>query len=836
MNISVNWLRDLVPSLEGTAEELAHRLSMTAVTVDHLEPVGVDLDDVVVARVTRVRAHPDADRLTLCRVDVGSDERDVVCGAPHVSEGVMYPYVPPGGTLPGGLEIESRKIRGQLSHGMLCSERELGLGRDHRGIMALGPGLVPGAPLARAMGLPDTRFELDLTANRIDLASHVGVARELAMHGVTDIELTPFGDARWEPDWIGGEEAATAGGFTVAIDAPERCYRYLGAIVRGVRVGPSPPWLVARLHAIGQRPINNVVDATNYVLHELNQPLHAFDLDRLAGSELRVRAAREDERLVTLDGETRVLSPEVTVIADLDRAVALAGVMGGQDTEVTTGTRDVFIECAAFDSGHTRRTARRTALMTDASYRFERGIDAAGLESALVRCVELILDLSGGAADPVGIRVGAPPPMPRALTLRPSRVKRLLGLRLPAAQITNLLRPIGFEPVEQSGAESSDGNLAIAVPTWRGDVIEEVDLIEEVARRYGFDSFPEEERWIRPSTVPGDAAWDRADRVRELLSARGLLECRSSTLVPERLAASRGVSLLDPLSAEETHLRPAMVPVLLRRLEHNLSRGRANVRLYEIGSVFRSVARPRIGASNGGGATEGRNGSEHGIAEELRVGVVLTGLEHPRHWSRAPRSLDRWDLVGLAGEIAERLCGGRLDSVDPGDDGTRDDGADAAWWSDEGWVAEDRYRMVVDGRTVGIAGRVRADAYDAQRHSDVVFAAEFRLDAVRVGETIVYQPVSNYPAVLRDVAVAIPPAVAAADIEAAIREAGPDWLERLVLFDVYEGEAVQTGRSLAWSLVFRAPDRTLTDGEVDAAMQRIFAKLEERFDVRIRTS
>ncbi|MFC1531609.1 YtpR family tRNA-binding protein, partial [Gemmatimonadota bacterium] len=322
MDISVNWLRALASSIESSPDELAVALSSRAVPVDRVDLVGDGLDDVVVARVLEVGRHPDADRLSLCRVDAGAGEVfDVVCGAPNVVKNALYPFIPAGGTLPGGFRIERRKIRGQISNGMLCSEKELGLGRDTAGIMRLAADYEPGESLVQALGLPDARLEVDLTPNRVDLACHVGVARELAPGGVRDVSLPPFGGPSWTPVWESGGRSATAGGVGVTIEDPDRCVRYLAAIVRGVAVGPSPEWLQARLRAVGSRPINNVVDSTNYVLLELNQPLHAFDLERIAGPEIRVRAAR-DELHTTLDGTEHQLGRDVTVIADSERPVA----------------------------------------------------------------------------------------------------------------------------------------------------------------------------------------------------------------------------------------------------------------------------------------------------------------------------------------------------------------------------------------------------------------------------------------------------------------------------------------------------------------------------------
>jgi len=818
MRVSVRWLRDLVPGLEGGAQELADRLSMAATGVEEILEVGGGLDGIVVARVLEVEPHPDADRLSLCRVDAGGEPVEVVCGAPVIEAGALYPFVAPGRSLPDGLVIEERAIRGVTSHGMLCSERELGLGGDASGILRLPDGLEPGQDLAEALGLPDESLDLEITPNRVDLACHLGVARELAAEQGLEARLPRLGGPGWEPAWSDGEGEASAAGVTVRIEDPERCGRYLGAVVRGVRVGPSPAWLQGRLRAVGARPINNVVDATNYVLREMNQPLHAFDLGTLRGAEIRVRAAGKGERLVTLDGKERKLGPEATVIADAEGPVALAGVMGGEASEVTDGTTDLFLECAWFDPTHTRHTARSVDLSTDASYRFERGVDRRAAEAALARCVELVLATAGGTADEGAVRVG-PLPGPRTgLPLRPSRVRQVLGLDLDADRIAALLAPLGFERTDEGGSAETPTFL---VPGWReGDVTREADLVEEVARRHGYEAFPSELRRVRPSAVPADPAFARSDLVRRVFVARGFLEARSSSLVSRAEAdPERPLGLLHPLSAEEGYLRGALVPVLLRRLEHNFARGERDVRLYEIGTAFRR----REDA-----------GGEVPAEESLRAGAVLTGRRRPEHWSEAVPDVDVWDLKGLAEAVAVALFGARLV---PAAGRAGSDAAGAEVFGSRAWLGAERFVLEGEEGPVGIAGRVRPEAVDAPPWAGPVWALEFRLEAVRVEDRRAYAPVSPYPAVPRDLALLVPEGVEAAEVGAAAREAGPEWLEDVRLFDVYEGEGLAPGhRSLAFRFRFRAPDRTLEEAEVEKALEGITRRLEERFDARVRSS
>ena len=821
MNVSLNWLRALASGLDEPPAELARRLSLQAVAVDLVEPLGEELAGVLVGRVVSVDEHPDADRLVLCRVDAGgAEELDVVCGAPNVVEGARYPYVPPGETLPGGFEISKRKIRGVVSHGMLCSEKELGLGRDAAGIMRLSDDLEPGTPLGSALELPDTRFVLDVTPNRVDLACHVGVARELAPRGVDDIDLPGFG-ASWSPDWNDGTDSASASGVRVTIEDFDRCFRYLGAVLRGVKIGPSPEWLRARLRAAGARPVNNVVDATNYVLLELGQPLHAFDLDRLEGPEIRVRAANQGETLTTLDGTEHELDPSMTVIADARRPVALAGVMGGEESEVTDASTDLLIECAAFDPAATRRTAAAAGLGTDASYRFERGVDEAGLELALGRCVELILATAGGEAAPAAIRTGRPAPAPVEVTVRAGRVRKVLGLRLSPEQMAELLRPLGFEATMAHG-QGSEAVLEVRVPTWRTDVTREVDVIEEIARRYGYERFPRESRAIRPSNVPADETWARRRAVRKLLEGRGLYEARGLPMVPEERTRPDHVRLLNPLSATESVLRTDLVPPLLDRVAHNFAEGRRDVRLYEIGTVF--------------GRDEERRGPEgrEDFLEEVRVAVALTGGRRPEHWSGATEDVDLWELRGLAEQVVERLLpAAELRPVKAG--ALPEAGFGRPGFGVAGWLAEDAFAIFDRDELLGVAGRVRPDALDSPPWAGDVFAMEIRLDAVTIGRTPRHEPRPAYPAVTRDLALLVERDVAAGTIEDAVRAAEPEELVGLRPFDVYEDEELGRGRrSIAWRLVFRAADRTLTDAEVDEQVGRIVSHLTEELDVRVR--
>jgi phenylalanyl-tRNA synthetase beta chain len=799
MNISYRWIRALAPSVTETPRELADRLGMLGAPVDELTDLGAGLGEVVIARVESVRPHPNADRLRVCEVAAGGAAVQVVCGAPNVEAGRYYPFAPVGATLPGGMTIGKAKLRGETSEGMLCSARELGLGRDHAGLMTLRGEWEPGTPLREQLGLDDARLLIDVTANRPDLLSHLGVARELAPGGAEAIRLEPFA-ADGEPrlELRTADREAEAQGVRVRIEDPVGCPRYTAAVIRGVRVEPSPEWLATRLRAIGLRPINNVVDATNYVLFELGQPLHAFDLDTLEGREIRVREAAAGETIRTLDGLDRPLDREMLVIADARRPVAIAGVMGGEETEVSAGTTSVLLECARFDERRVRKTARKLGLSTDASYRFERGVDPDGQPRALRRVVDLILAVAGGAADAVGLDVHALPAERCVLVVRPARVERVLGVPLTGARIAELLRPIGFAVEEEEG-----GALRVEVPGYRPDVRREIDVIEEVARRHGYDAFPEELRAYRPGTVPEDDSVALHDRLHRLLEGRGFLEARTAGFAP---AADGRVPLLNPLSAEESHLRDALVPGLLRRLEHNWAHGVRHVRLHEIGAVF-------LPASGGGLP-----------GEEVRLAAVFTGARRPPHWTGEPGEWDVWDLKALLGELVGVLG---LEVGAAAADGALDA------------LTEPAERLALrdgDGRVVGGGGRVAARAVDAPAWAGPVWVLEVGLPASLPAKAAVrYLPIPEFPAVERDLALLVPAGVAAAAVEQAIRESAGELLERVWPFDLYVGEGIPEGaRSLAWRLRFRRADRTLTDEEVDAAVAVVLATLRDRLDVHRR--
>ncbi|NIN73294.1 MAG: phenylalanine--tRNA ligase subunit beta [Gemmatimonadetes bacterium] len=796
MNVSYRWLKELAPTIEDSATELAERLTYTAVPVDDVVWLGEELGELVIGKVLSVAEHPNADKLVICKVDIGRDEPvQVVTGAPVVVEGGFYPYVGAGQTLPGGLLIKKRKMRGEPSEGMLCSERELGIGRDAAGIMQLHGEFEAGQPLLQALELDDYRLDVDVTPNRPDLLGHWGVARELAPGGNADLRLPDFpGQVRCSSSTATAKNEGVTAGVTVRIEDPEGCPRYMGAVIRGVTIGPSPEWLGNRLRAIGQQPINNVVDATNYVLHELNQPLHAFDLATLSGPAVVIRRAQEGERLRTLDGNDRVLDPEMLVIADAEVPTAMAGLMGGEATEVTDNTRDLFLECAYFEPRRVRRAAKGLALDTDASFRFQRGIDPDGLPRAMQRLIELILTLAGGSLDGDVVDVNPRPSAPSTVTLRPARVGHLLGVELDPGTIKGCLEPIGFQV-----GEGDAGSLEVEVPTWRPDIEREVDLIEEVARRHGYDRFPAAMRTFRPTAVREDEYVESFRRLREVMIGLGFLEAKTTPFVPE---GEGEVRLLNPLSEPEDHLRADLLTGLIHRVEHNLARGQRDIRLFELGTAFGAAAGPVP-------------------TESIRIAATWTGGRAPSHWLAEANDWDVWDLKWILGTIASLATPGA--DVRPADSSEHSAGLEEA-------LAV----IAPDGRTLGRAGRLPAARVDAPPWAGDVWALEVEVTPRRPA-TVAYSALPVHPAVERDLALLVEKQIATAEVGAVIRETGPTTLESLSVFDVYEGENLPQGtRSVAWRLRFRAADRTLTDEEVDQALGKITSALQEKLNVAVR--
>ncbi len=815
MRVSWSWLHELAPGIPGTPADAMERLAGRGAPVEAVEDPADGLRDIVVGRVLEAHPHPNADRLTLCRVLGAAGEVQVICGAPNVRAGALYPFAPVGAVLPGDFRIGKRKIRGELSQGMLCSERELGLGEDHDGIMRLPDAHEVGAPFAAAVGLDDLCLDIEVTPNRGDLLSHLGVARELHPEGQGALRLPPPGGiAVATPDFARGEEEAQAGGVRICIEDADLCTRYLGMAIRGVTVAPSPLWLANRLRAVGVRPINNIVDATNHVMLELGQPLHAFDLGRLADATVIVGPARPGEGLRTLDGQERTLAPAMLTIRDARGPVAIAGVMGGENSEVTAATRDVLLECALFEPKQVRATRRSLALSTDASYRFERGVDPTLMETALARAAALIAELGGGAPDAQAIDVHPAPWRAPVVALRPARVERVLGVPLSAAAIVDLLAPLGYEVVRRE-----ESAIHFAIPGHRShDTLREVDLIEEVARAHGYDAFPATLAPFRPGTVADDPLFALEDRLRARLAADGLSEAQTPALGP---ASSGDVALLNPMSVEEGHLRRDRLTGLISHLERNLARGVPDVRLFELGTAFAPAPDP-----------------SQPPLESARLAVVLHGRRAPLQWAEEPGCFDLYDIAHTLERIAEVAWpGGGVamaaapitmpddDAAGPGETGTE------PYLPGRFFELRDRR-----GRVVGRGGEICPAQMDLPPWAGAVVGAEVTLPSAPGDPApVTARDLPDQPASERDIAFLLSSETAAGNLLQAVRRGGGHLLEEATIFDLYRGSDLpEAMRSVTIRLRFRARGRTLTDREVDKSLQKLLRKVKEATGVEPR--
>ncbi|MDQ8162161.1 MAG: phenylalanine--tRNA ligase subunit beta [Gemmatimonadota bacterium] len=813
MIVSHEWIKQFVPH-DRSAQDVGDALSRHCVTLDNIARLGADLASFVVAQVVEAGRHPNSDHLWVTKVDDGSGTLlDVVCGAPNVVAGAKYPFARSGTIMPGGLKIEKRKIRGETSNGMLCSSRELGLGQEHDGILTLDTDVAPGTPLLEVLPSADARIDLDVLPNRPDLLSHLGVAREVsAILGVpmharpADIAAVPH-----EVPVHTGTAQVSGAGVSVRIDDALACPRYVAAVIRGVRVGPSPDWLRGRLESIGQRSISNVVDATNYVLHGLGQPVHAFDLATLAGGGIVVRPTGYGESLVTLDGVARSLTAGTTVICDGVRPVALAGVMGGLDTEVTDATTDVLLEVAVFEPRFVRRVRRAVNLSTDASYRFERGVDAGDTLDVARTAAALIVQVAGG--DVVALLDVGESVAPRAsVTLRPSRLARVLGVAVPPAELRDRLESLGCAVTEDAHG------LLVTPPSWRHDLLLEVDLIEEVARLVGFDALPDELRPFRPGTAPDHPLHLAGRRVRDLLVGMGLAETRPMPFTAT--GDEHTPRVRNPLADDEPFLRASVLDTLARRAEYNLSRMQGDLRLFEIGNVF---------LPSGGSLPQ----------EEVHVGALLMGARRPAHFTEPqPPAFDIWDAKAMAERMLAVAFPGRAATLSPG-------------------VAPTVWVLTVEGEgKVGTVGNVALDrpvwagaAFGIKIRLGVMSSADVSAPrqnahaggaAVREASAssgIRFTPLPTTPAAEIDVALLVPDGIEAARVEQLLRSAGGDLLERVALFDEFRGAGVPEGqRSLGWRLTFRHPERTLRDKEIEGRRARLLDILDKELGIRPRAT
>ncbi|MBU6400692.1 MAG: phenylalanine--tRNA ligase subunit beta [Verrucomicrobia bacterium] len=828
MKVTLNWLKEYV-AFDGSPEQLADRLTMLGLEVEGARKLGGEFDGIVVAQVLTCDPHPNADKLSLCRVNDGRGERQIVCGAKNFKVGDKVPLILPGATLPAKpgeapLTIKVGRIRGVESHGMLCSPRELGLAAEGDGLLILPADAQVGQPFAEHLGRAgsDTVYDLEITPNRPDLNSVIGIAREIA--AVTG-EALRVPEASLPPSAFRVDDLVA-----VRLEDPERCPRYTARVVRGVKVGPSPDWLRVALEKVGLRSINNVVDVTNYVMLETGQPLHAFDYHRVAKGTggkptLVVRRARAGEKFVTLDGLERGLAEEMLLIADEQKGIALAGVMGGQNTEINERTTDVLLESAYFQPTNIRRTAKTLGLRTDASYRFERGADVGICDWASRRCVELILQVAGGqAAD--GIVDTYPRPVePREITLRHAKVNQMLGLALRPEEIEYHLGQLGLKvsgrvarPVE--AAPEAPPSVTVRVPSFRVDLKREIDLIEEVARLHGVERIPATPPRGAVGANAYDAVHDQLTEARRLLAGLGLGEAQGQTLVSKADCKAAGaglVALANPLSADMDVLRPSLLPGLLAALRHNARHQITEVALFEIGRVFSQApeAGPARRADKAGGPPR----------EARRLAIALTGRRQPLFWNGTEREakFDWYDLRGLLEEFLDQFGLRGVTFVRAAEASAIYAESAAVQLGGKLWLGE-----------LGQLSPLVARDYDLRQP---VMLAELDFDQLlaRRNPAKAFKPLPVFPGVRRDLAMMVPEATTHEAVLQAVRQAKAPHLEAVELFDVFRGQNLPAGRkSVAYAFTYRHGERTLTDAEVNAAHEKIVAELKQRLQAVVR--
>ncbi|HEU5468875.1 MAG TPA: phenylalanine--tRNA ligase subunit beta [Steroidobacteraceae bacterium] len=791
MRISFAWLSEWVNAGLDPAE-LAARLTMSGLEVESIEPAAGDFTGVVVGEVLSVERHPGADKLTVCQVaGGGSSMLQVVCGAPNVRAGMKAPLALEGAKLAGGDVIRRARLRGVESSGMLCSARELGLSEEHEGIVELPDELVTGSPLRDALALDDTILTLAVTPNRGDVLSVQGVAREVA--AITARKLAPPGLEPVPP--------VTREKFAVRLEAPSGCPRFAGRVIRGVNPSARTPlWMRERLRRAGLRPIRPVVDVTNYVMLELGQPLHAYDLRRLT-SHVEVRKARPGEQLALLDGREVALDADTLVIADGAGPVGIAGVMGGEKSGIAADTADVFLEGAFFPPDTVAGVARRFGLVTDAAQRFERGVDPRGQERAVERASELLLAIAGGRPGPT-VLTQDEEALPRrpGVTLRPERVASLLGAQIPRAEIEDILRRLGMQ------VAGAGDVLGVIPPSWRFDIAIEQDLIEEVGRIHGFDNIPRSDAKMPQRPQPATERAVTRERLRLLLADRGYQEVITYSFVDPRFQRrmfprESALVLANPLSTELSAMRVSLWPGLVDTLRFNQRRQQGRVRIFEVGTRFEMEG--------------GR------LVETQGIAGLVTGAALPEQWGAENRAVDFYDLksdvealFAMTGrQSAISYVGASHDCLHPG-----------------------RSAAIHDGKTrVGWIGQLQPELARALDLRDAPFVFELGIDPSFRSEVPVFREISKFPAIRRDLAVVVDETVTLDELKESVNLAAKGLLRELAVFDVYRGKGVEPGRkSIALGLILQETSRTLTDEEADAVVAAVIGRVKGDLKAGIR--
>jgi phenylalanyl-tRNA synthetase beta chain len=804
MRVSYNWLKEYV-DIPVSPEELAEKMTMSGVAVENIEYPGKGLDKIVTGLIEKISAHPDADKLVICQINIGTETLQVVTGAPNVKEGQIIILALVGAVLPGG-KITKAKLRGVESYGMLCSAQELGLDpknfpvEQQEGVLVFGSETQLGMDVRDLLGLNDVILELELTPNRADCLSMVGVAREVAAVLGTQLKL-PIIEAKETDENIDGK-------VTVDIKNPELCGRYVGRLIRNIKIGPSPVWMQQRLQAAGIRPISNIVDVTNYVLMELGQPLHAFDYDKLAGRAIIVRKAEAGEKMYSLDDVERELTSEMLIIGDAHKAVAIAGVMGGVDTEITDGTTSVLIESAYFNPPGIHRTSKKLALRSESSMRFEKGIDISGCLTAATRACQLIDEMRAGVTVKGAVDNFPAPKNNPVIKLRTDRVNLIVGTEIPVTQIKEIIVRLGF------GVKNDGNDLLVEIPTRRGDIEVEIDLIEEVARLFGYNNIP--------TTLPEGASTEGrkthsqvvTGEVIDVMTRCGLTEIVTISFMnpkvfdmlnmPQDDIQRQAVTVQNPLSEEQRVLRTTTIHGILDIMSRNVSRKNKDLAFFEVGRIFTTVEGEKL------------------PKETLTLGAGVVGSTISG-WQTKAKGMDFYYLKGVLETLFDNLNINNYTILADPTNSSLHPGRTA--------------RIELGGQNIGYIGEVHPSVAENYRLSERIYCLQVNLEEVikAAGNIKKYSQLPKYPAVERDMAIVVSTDTESVEVNRIIKDNAGSLLESINLFDVYQGGQIKEGyKSMAFALRFQASDKTLTDEEVNTIHEKIQQALKDELQAELR--
>ncbi len=800
MKISLKWLNDYIDLSGISVDDICDKLSFAGLEIEEVIDHAKQFENFVVGYVKERKKHPNADKLSVCIVSDGTQDFNVVCGAPNVDAGQKIPFAKVGAVIPtNGMKLEKAKIRGEVSFGMICSERELGISDNHEGIMVLDSSAKEGTPLAEFLGMNDVVLDVAITPNRADALSHIGIARDLSA-----IYNKPL---KYPEIELKESTKKSSDAASIEILDEVNCPRYVGKVIMNVEIKESPEWMKRKLKSVGLRPISNVVDVSNYVLYEIGQPLHTFDLDNVADKKIIVRQANDKEKFVTLDSKERILSSSDLMICDGQKPVAIAGVMGGENSEITNATKNILIESAHFNPSSVRKTAKKLGLQTDASYRFERGSDPNVTVWTARRAAQLIQQTAGGEVYSGEIDVCPKPIVNKTTSVRFDRIQKVLGYKVENNEVRGILTRLGFEILLENEKE-----LSLKIPTYRHDIEREIDIIEEVARIYGYEKIPD----VSKISVVLEPKVDQSafnDKVRETLNSLGFFEIMTNSLLKDDVALKFGkaIKLMNPQNSEMSHLRPSMIPGFLQAISNNLKVNEKDLMFYEIGKVFEHKHDNEI-----------KDFSDFEENEHLIFG--LSGKAVRTEWYEKDRDYDFYDLKGnLLVFLNKYFPGVRFSFEYKAADLTNDFS----------------YEISCQNMIIGSAGRIKKQLTDLFDINQEVFICIFSLDNLKKVDVSkkAFKELLKYPKVYRDFAFVFDKKVESDSVVEIIQSAGSKLLHQIKLFDIFQSDSLGNDKkSMAFQLEYFDESKTLTEEEVDTEFRKAIKAVEQKFNAQLRGS